>query len=92
MAEWPFNFEPGTQSRYIQTNYVLLRAVIELVNWLSYREIVQTRIFAPLGLRDVHLGYARAPKERLVTACVGRDRKLVRDQAIAWQLSGILIE
>jgi len=85
LAERPYYFEPDTQSRYTQTNYVLLQAVIESVYGLSYREIVQTRIVAPLGLRDVYLGYARAPKERLVTAYVGRDGKLVRDQIIPWQ-------
>lgn len=85
LAERPFYFEPGTQSRYTQTNYVLLQAVIESIYGLSYREIVQTRIVGPLQLRDVYLGYARAPKERLVTAYVGRDGKLVRDQTILWQ-------
>lgn len=85
LAERPFYFETGTQSRYTQTNYVLLQAVIEAIYGLSYREIVQTRIIAPLRLQDVYLGSARAPKERLVTAYVGRDGQLVRDQTIPWQ-------
>lgn len=85
LKDRPFYFEPGTQSRYTQTNYVLLQAVLESVHGVSYREIVRSRFVEPLGLRDVYLGYANAPQERLVTAYVGKDGRLERDRIIAWQ-------
>jgi D-alanyl-D-alanine carboxypeptidase len=85
LAGRPFYFQPGTQSRYTQTNYVLLQAVLEELHGRSYRDIVRRRIVEPLGLRNVYLGYASAPKGRLVTAYAGKGGVLVRDRIIPWQ-------
>jgi D-alanyl-D-alanine carboxypeptidase len=43
-------FEPGAGYRYSNNGFVLLGLVIEKVAGQSYREIMQTRIFSPLGL------------------------------------------
>lgn len=80
----PLDFPPGTQSRYNQTNYLVLQAVLESLHGLPYRRIVKTRITEPLGLRDVYLGLANAPAGRLVSAYRGEDGRLVSDPTLPW--------
>jgi len=43
-------FEPGTGYRYSNNGFVLLGLVMEKAADRSYRDILQTRIFGPLGL------------------------------------------
>lgn len=43
-------FAPGSKMEYCNTNYVLLGMIIEKITGKSYRENVETRIFAPLGM------------------------------------------
>jgi CubicO group peptidase (beta-lactamase class C family) len=43
-------FEPGTSYRYSNNGFVLLGLVMEKAADRPYREILQTRIFGPLGL------------------------------------------
>ncbi|HEV2532767.1 serine hydrolase domain-containing protein [Phenylobacterium sp.] len=43
-------FEPGTGYRYSNNGFVLLGLVIEKVADRSYRDVMQTRLFGPLGL------------------------------------------
>jgi D-alanyl-D-alanine carboxypeptidase len=43
-------FEPGTAYRYSNTGFVLLGLVIEKAADRSYHDILQTRLFTPLGL------------------------------------------
>ncbi|WP_372784626.1 serine hydrolase domain-containing protein [Phenylobacterium sp.] len=43
-------FEPGTDYRYSNTGFVLLGLVIEKATDRPYRDVLQTRLFAPLGL------------------------------------------
>ena len=43
-------FPPGTQSRYNNTNYVLLAEVVARATHMSFPQYLSTGIFAPLGL------------------------------------------
>lgn len=43
-------FEPGTDSKYLSSNYNLLAAVIEKVTGKHFLQVVQTRILDPLKL------------------------------------------
>jgi D-alanyl-D-alanine carboxypeptidase len=85
LADQPLQFKPGTETRYTQTNFVLLAAVLERLHGMPYREIVRTRITQPLGLKNTYLGLAHAPAGRLVTPYRGDGGRLVRDQMIPWQ-------
>jgi CubicO group peptidase (beta-lactamase class C family) len=49
-------FEPGTKFAYSNSGYFLLGAIIEQVSGKSYEQLLQERIFGPLGMRDS--GYA----------------------------------
>ncbi len=44
------NFEPGTAFHYSNSNYVLLRRLIQNITGAPYQATVQERIFEPLGM------------------------------------------
>ncbi|MGI8547001.1 MAG: serine hydrolase domain-containing protein [Gemmatimonadaceae bacterium] len=46
----PFDFEPGSASRYSNTGYYMLGVIIEKVSGRSYKDYVQQEFFTPLGL------------------------------------------
>jgi len=48
----PLEFEPGTQFRYNNSDYVVLGAIIERVTGQPYERALAERIFKPLGMTD----------------------------------------
>lgn len=50
-----FDFEPGTQCRYSNSNYILLSYIIEKASGQSYQNYIQDHIFKPLGM--INSGY-----------------------------------
>ena len=52
IAGKPLEFEPGSQFKYSNTNYVLLGMVIEKVSGRTYAENLLSSIAKPLGLDD----------------------------------------
>jgi CubicO group peptidase (beta-lactamase class C family) len=58
-AALPMQFEPGTEWRYNQTNYVLLGAILEGLHDRPFDEILSGTILAPLGLGATTYGDAR---------------------------------
>ena len=55
-------FEPGTDYRYSNTNFILLGLIVEDVTGQSVAEVLEERYFEPLGLDDtVFQGEASAP-------------------------------
>ncbi len=45
-------FEPGTKFEYSNSGYFLLGAVLEQISGVSYEQLLQARIFNPLGMKD----------------------------------------
>ena len=45
-----FYFRPGTGYHYSNTGYSILGKIIERVSGMSYRDFIQTQIFAPMNL------------------------------------------
>lgn len=56
MLSKPLDFTPGTAYAYSNIGFAVLGRVIEKVSGLSYEEYVQKNIFAPLHIKDMHLG------------------------------------
>lgn len=56
-------FEPGTRSQYNQTNYLLLKRVIETVTGSPFLDVVTDRMIGPAGLKSAAYGgeYAIIP-------------------------------
>ncbi len=48
----PLDYEPGAESHYGLTDFVVLTKVLETVGGRSYPELLQERVFKPLGLQD----------------------------------------
>jgi CubicO group peptidase (beta-lactamase class C family) len=48
----PMQFDPGTRFQYNNSGYILLGAIIEKVTGKKYADVVQERIFTPLGMKD----------------------------------------
>ncbi len=44
--------EPGTSFQYSNANYALLSHLIEVLDEQSFEQVLQTRIFSPLGMRN----------------------------------------
>jgi Tol biopolymer transport system component/CubicO group peptidase (beta-lactamase class C family) len=58
-ASKPVAFEPGSQGRYSNTNYIALGLVIEKVTGRSYAEELKQRVLDPLGLSRTELPTTR---------------------------------
>ena len=52
----PFDFPPGGQYRYNQTNYLLLGMLIEKLSGKSFGDYMQQKVLRPGGARSVVLG------------------------------------
>jgi len=55
----PLGYQPGSQSRYEQTDYVLLRLVVEQVAKVTIQEFIGQRILRPLGMTTAKYGDSR---------------------------------
>jgi len=62
----PLLFAPDTQIQYTQTNYLVIKSVLENVTQLEYKELVNKQIIKPLGLTNTWLGSSNVPNENLI--------------------------
>jgi CubicO group peptidase (beta-lactamase class C family) len=53
-------FEPGTQYRYSNSNYIILGAILEEVTAKRYETLLRERIFGPLNMKDSGYDHAEA--------------------------------
>lgn len=51
----PLQFEPGSKFEYSSSNYEVLGAIIEKASGRSYAEMLERRIFQPLGMKNTGL-------------------------------------
>ncbi len=51
-ANEPLNFEPGSESRYSNSNYFLLGLIIEKLTGKPYADVLQAKILSPLGMEN----------------------------------------
>ncbi|MGW8124029.1 serine hydrolase domain-containing protein [Roseivirga echinicomitans] len=56
IKDQPSDFEPGTQTSYSNSGYVLLGLIIEAASGKSYEKHLQTRIIRKLGLKNTAYG------------------------------------
>jgi CubicO group peptidase (beta-lactamase class C family) len=51
----PLEFEPGSKFSYSNSNFEVLGAIIEKVSGKSYGDMLRTRLFEPLNMKDTGL-------------------------------------
>jgi len=85
-ARWRLNWEPGTRFEYHPTSSMwVIAELIERRGGMPYREFVRTRIAAPLGLTDLHVGLPRSLHERLADIVhVGSEPSAEELRALGW--------
>ena len=49
------NFTPGTRFLYSNTNFLLLGLIVERLTGMKLEDVLEARIFAPLGMRDTRM-------------------------------------
>jgi CubicO group peptidase (beta-lactamase class C family) len=63
----PLRFEPGTETEYNQTNFLLLKMVFEAISGRPYREVLEEVLLAPVGINDLPLGDLNLVADNLTT-------------------------
>jgi CubicO group peptidase (beta-lactamase class C family) len=53
-AKRPLDFEPGTQWQYSNTNYVIAGRIVEQLSGMALIDLLEKRIFLPLGMNNVY--------------------------------------
>jgi CubicO group peptidase (beta-lactamase class C family) len=56
IVSYDLNFDPGEQSAYSNTNYILLGYIIENLDKRSYKESLNERISSRIGLKNTYYG------------------------------------
>lgn len=55
-------FEPGTNYKYANTNYILLALIVEKVSKLPYNDFINANIFDKAGMKNTFLKKKRVPE------------------------------
>ncbi len=56
IADGGLDFEPGTNTSYSNSNYLLLSFILEAVYQKSYDRLLKEKIAGPIGLTDTYVG------------------------------------
>jgi CubicO group peptidase (beta-lactamase class C family) len=84
LAHKPLAFATGTDTRYTQTNYLVLAALLAAHYGKPYPQVAEERIVRRLGLRRTWLGPAAQPERDVVKSYTGKAGRLEADRDIAW--------
>ncbi|MGW8390371.1 serine hydrolase domain-containing protein [Pseudoduganella sp. HUAS MS19] len=86
IADQPLAFEPGSNMRYTQTNFLLLAALLEARYGKPYTQIANERIIGKLGLQHTYLGRASAVASghRIVRSFIGKGGTLQPEAMVQW--------
>ncbi|WP_305068926.1 serine hydrolase domain-containing protein [Lysobacter sp. 5GHs7-4] len=84
LADTPLSFPTGTDTRYTQTNFLVLTALLEAHYGKPYAQIAEERIVRKLQLGHTGWGPAARSEQRVVRSYVGKNGRLEPEQDIAW--------
>ena len=65
LSREPLRFQPGTRWGYSTAGTDLLGRIVEVAGGLPFAEFLQTRLFAPLGMKDTTFWPTPAQEQRL---------------------------
>ena len=80
----PLLFPTGSQTRYTQTNFLVLAALLEAHYGQPYPRIVGERIIDKLALKHTWLGGATRPEQEVVQEYIGKNGQLREDEELVW--------
>jgi CubicO group peptidase (beta-lactamase class C family) len=83
LAARPLRSVPGSETRYVNTNYVVLAQLLQAHYRKPYAQVASERIIETLQLSHTFLGRSRLPAHGLATAYVGKDGKLQQEPQVA---------
>jgi CubicO group peptidase (beta-lactamase class C family) len=89
----PLAAEPGTRTVYSDWDFILLQLVIERLTGQPLDRFLETRVFAPLGMRDTRFSPPEAWKPRIAPTEIdtmrgGKVWGFVHDEN-AWAIGGV---
>lgn len=77
ILDQPASFEPGTDYEYSNTNYVLLKMIIDKAVGYSYQQYIREEFLEPLGLSDTYFSLDEIDMDRLMSGYyVGIERDM----------------
>ena len=87
LSEWlragiPFSTPPGTEYEYSNYGFALLGRIVERASKVTYREYLEKRILAPLGMKDSTLEPAAAPERLRATGYSLKEGQYVEEPAL----------
>lgn len=87
VKEWcmgDLEFEPGSKSKYCNSNYYLLGAIIEAVTGQSYEAVLKEKILQPTGMLNTGLVPDESKVDGVPTGYLWVDSTFVAEQPIAY--------
>lgn len=84
LADKPMRFPAGTDTRYTQTNYLVLSGLLEAHYGKPYARIASERIIGRLHLTHTWLGTTQLPRSGVVKGYVGKDGTLREETDLPW--------
>ncbi len=83
VRDQPYQFEPGTQASYCNTNFVMLGLIIEQVSGKSFAEFLRDNIIKPLSMTRTRVGSDSAIIHDRVAGYVYADGKYTNAQFVS---------
>ncbi|MFC3566994.1 serine hydrolase domain-containing protein [Xanthomonas dyei] len=84
LATQPLAAVPGSETRYTNTNYVVLAQLLQAHYRKPYPQIASERIIAKLHLTRTSIGRPLLPAHSVASAYLGTDGKLEPEPTVAW--------
>ncbi len=84
LAIQPLVAVPGSQTRYTNTNYVVLAQLLQAHYRKPYPQIASERIIAKLHLTRTSVGLPMLPAHSVASAYLGKDGKPELEPTVAW--------
>jgi CubicO group peptidase (beta-lactamase class C family) len=78
ISQQPLNFQPGTKWQYSNTGIAALARIVEVASAMPYEKFLESRIFAPLGMKDTYTYPPASTHGRMPTAYILKNGKPVK--------------
>jgi CubicO group peptidase (beta-lactamase class C family) len=75
ISQQPLEFEPGSKWQYSNTGIATLARIVESVSGVPFEKYLETRIFAPLGMKDTFIYPPPDSYQRMPTTYILKDGK-----------------